>query len=134
MISERRLKITVVITMLALLCAVVYVWYLITARNLPPAVGTCLVIVMVSMYVLGLTFDRYRRGLYSEAMRLYEEEHVRAEDYLARIHVRDITIRLQTADLDRYREAEKQNLEQQAETDRRMKAIIDSLHRIGIRT
>lgn len=134
MISERRLKVTVVITMLALLCAVIYAWYLITAHNLPPAIGTCLVIVMVSMYALGLTFDRYRRGLHAEAIRLYEEEHVRAEDYLARIHVRDVTIRLQTADLERYREAEKQNLEQQAETDRRMKAIIDSLHRIGIRT
>lgn len=134
MISERRLKVTIVITMLALFCAIVYAWYLITALNLPPAVGTCLVIVMVSMYALGLTFDRYRRGLYAEAMRLYEEEHVRAEDYIARIHVRDVTIRLQTADLERYREAEKQNLEQQAETDRRMKAIIDNLHRAGIRT
>lgn len=134
MISERRLKVTVVITMLALFCAVVYAWYLITAHNLPVAVGACLTITMVSMYVMGLTFDRYRRSLYKEAMRLYEEEHVRAESYIARIHVRDTTIRLQTADLDRYREAEKQNLEQQAEIERRLKAIIDNLQRIDIRT
>lgn len=134
MISERRLKVTIVITMLALFCAIVYAWYLITAHNLPTAMGTCLIVVMVSMYVMGLTFDRYRRGLYSEAMRLYKAEHARAEDYIARIHVRDTTIRLQTADLDRYREAEKQNLEQQAEIERRLKAIIDNLQRIDIRT
>lgn len=131
MISERRLKVTIVITMLALFCAIVYAWYLITAHNLPTAMGTCLIVVMVSMYVMGLTFDRYRRGLYSEAMRLYKAEHARAEDYIARIHVRDITIRLQTEQIEQYREAERQAAEQAVEIDRRLNAIIDNLQRLG---
>lgn len=134
MISDRKLKLITITCLIIMSVCLGYAWYVIEKQNLPTAFGFCLIGVMASLYFIGLTFDRYRRALYAEAMRLYKEEHVRAEGLAARIHVRDTTIKLQTEQLERYREVEKQTAEQQADLNRRLKVVVDNLNRINSRS
>lgn len=128
MISDRKLKLITITCLIIMSVCLGYAWYVIEKQNLPTAFGFCLIGVMASLYFIGLTFDRYRRALYAEAMRLYKEEHVRAEDLAARIHVRDITIRLQTEDLERHQAANKQNAAFKSDINRRIELIVNNLN------
>lgn len=139
MISDFKLRAIVIVCLLVLTASMGYAWYTIGVYDLPRSFGFCLIGVMASLYFIGLTFDRYRRALYVEAKRLYDNErvraddlaariHVRAEDLAARIHVRDITIDRLRKDLEYYHKLSSTNNEKTREIDRRINLIIDNLN------
>lgn len=128
MISDFKLRTIVIVCLLVLTASMGYAWYTIGVYDLPRSFGFCLIGVMASLYFIGLTFDRYRRALYVEAKRLYDNERVRAEDLAARIHVRDITIDRLRKDLEYYHKLSSTNNEKTREVDRRINLIIDNLN------
>ena len=127
MISDFKLRAIVIVCLLVLTASMGYAWYTIGVYDLPRSFGFCLIGIMASLYYIGLTFDRYRRALYVEAKRLYDNERVRAEDLAARIHVRDITIDRLRKDLEYYHKLSSTNNEKTREIDRRINLIIDNL-------
>lgn len=128
MISDFKLKAIVICCLVVLTISLTYGWYTISEQKLPNAFGFCMIGIMGSMYVIGLTFDRYRRALYTEAMRLYHAEQLTASDLRTRIHVRDITIASQRADLERYQLMGKRSADTAAEVSRRISLVIDNLN------
>lgn len=128
MISDFKLKAIVIVCLLVLTASMGYGWYVIKVDELPTTFGFCLIGVMLSLYYIGLTFDRYRRALYVEAKRLYDAERVRADDLAARIHVRDITIDRLRQDLEYHHQLSSTNSKKTHEVNRRINLIIDNLN------
>lgn len=127
MISDFKLRAIVIVCLLVLTASMGYAWYAIGVYDLPRSFGFCLIGVMASLYFIGLTFDRYRRALYVEAKRLYDNERVRADDLAARIHVRDITIDRLGQDLECHHQLHSANSKKTHEVNRRINLIIDNL-------
>lgn len=127
MISDRKLRLIVISCLIIMSGCLGYAWYLIEKNNMPSVFGFCLIGILASLYYLGLTFDRYRRALYAEAVNLYQQKQITVSDLQARLHVRDITIDKCRESIEALEEREAKRLNTEFELKTRVISVIENL-------
>lgn len=130
MISDFKLKAIVSCCLVVLSISLIYGLYTIHEQELPNTFSFCMIGIMGSMYIIGLTFDRYRRAMYVEARLLYQKEQLTVSDLRNRINIRDITIAHQRDDLERQQLLSKRSANDAAEVRRRISLVIDNLNTV----